>query len=682
MWHGRIGLLAGGWCALFAGLLAPIARSQCQTGDPCDVGRWSPTWDWNGKVCCSYACPNSVSMEFYHGALIPVGQHAGKVVLMRADIGDNCSSSNDQLETWIFDPASPATLIKVNYPVLPNSQEVECGGHTWDPEGRLVFAGGVGFGHIAKRTLRFDPLLLGTVQYPIPWPGLPPCAGPTIDAPGVWSDLDTLEGQRYYPTLITLLRWAIQGQGAGSAGLVSATAAIGGSHTRGGNFGSEIWELFGYGAAGWALPLVPDGFFNSTNFMIFHSTWIAQDTEQYVRKPDASKPSPLSDSYPRAFQVSTIGPQDPAKASVFIAGDTRTVADKPLDPAYGGTADGRQCLAMAIPYAQANPSLNNLELWDRNALTQEHDYGNPVILSLKTPGVLENRILVFGGRRWTPCGPTSCVAGVNDSVEEFDWAALGGLGVWLIKTPMASRRLYSNAVVLPDGTILIIGGTQDPETQQGSGTPDPDNPQFQPELYDPGTLPTDPGSTRLLAQSNPIPWPGITPDKPMPRLYHSMAMLLLDGRVLVCGGRVENDPASPEFPDSRLSGELFYPPYFFETGSTPAVRPAITSAPGSAPFSTLAQGIPFEVQATTFDGPPARVTLLRPASVTHHFDSDQRYIELTHVVTSGGPTGAQTLSVTAPRDDQGPSGYYMLFVLEQKPSGKLVPSVAKLIRFV
>ena len=73
-----------------------------------------------------------------------------------------------------------------------------------------------------------------------------------------------------------------------------------------------------------------------------------------------------------------------------------------------------------------------------------------------------------------------------------------------------------------------------------------------------------------------------------------------------------------------------------------------------------------------------KVTLHRPAAVTHHYDMNNRYIELAF---SGG-SGAGSHQLTAPRVDVAPPGYYLLFLLEERAGGRLVPSLASFVRFL
>jgi len=70
-----------------------------------------------------------------------------------------------------------------------------------------------------------------------------------------------------------------------------------------------------------------------------------------------------------------------------------------------------------------------------------------------------------------------------------------------------------------------------------------------------------------------------------------------------------------------------------------------------------------------------RVALIRPGSVTHHFDFEQRYIDLE--ITSAIPNPAQddgtwTLTVKGPDDPTlAPPGYYMLFFVSNS-----IPSIS------
>jgi hypothetical protein len=105
---------------------------------------------------------------------------------------------------------------------------------------------------------------------------------------------------------------------------------------------------------------------------------------------------------------------------------------------------------------------------------------------------------------------------------------------------------------------------------------------------------------------------------------------------------------------------------------------AIFSPPSGTPFE-------FDMRVTTACGSVERVVLLRPGILTHHFDNDQRYIELDFEYKDypGLPPsvpGTYTLQVEAPTKDLGPPGHYMLFVVTRNSGGDLLPSIGEFIQ--
>jgi hypothetical protein len=134
-------------------------------------------------------------------------------------------------------------------------------------------------------------------------------------------------------------------------------------------------------------------------------------------------------------------------------------------------------------------------------------------------------------------------------------------------------------------------------------------------------------------------------------------VLLPDGRVLVSGGgRFLDQPYSADMEN----GEIFSPPYLFK-----GARPTITSAP-----ATVTPGSAFTVN-TPDAASITKVSLVRLASVTHTFNTGQRYVPLSFT------QGAGSLTVTAPATAAlAPPGYYMLFIVGTNG----VPSVAAIVR--
>ena len=209
--------------------------------------------------------------------------------------------------------------------------------------------------------------------------------------------------------------------------------------------------------------------------------------------------------------------------------------------------------------------------------------------------------------------------------------------LWSPVDSMTFRRTYHTATLLPDGNVLITGGGTT------TGATDVTNAVLPAELWSPNTKKW----TTLGSMS-------------APRLYHSEALLLPDGRVLVCGGgRFDNTT----LPTDQFSAEFFSPPYLFR-GS----RPSITSAP-----SQLSYGQSFTVNFTVLSPAQiAQVSLIRFGGVTHDINMSQRFLPLSFVVGNG------VLNITAPKDaNLAPPGYYMLFLVDSNG----VPSVAAVTHF-
>ncbi len=204
--------------------------------------------------------------------------------------------------------------------------------------------------------------------------------------------------------------------------------------------------------------------------------------------------------------------------------------------------------------------------------------------------------------------------------------------IWQPTSSMSFPRSFLNLTNLPDGTVLATGGGTDK-----SGFNDA-NGVLQPEDWNPAT-----GAWTTYAPMS------------APRLYHSVAVLLPDGRVYVSGGG--GDPGVGD----QKSAQIFSPPYLFK-----GPRPTISAAP-----ATLEYG------STAFVGTPdaasiSRVSLIRTGSVTHAFDENARATQLSFTQTAGG------INVTVPsnRNDV-PPGYYMLFLVNAQG----VPSIAPFVRF-
>jgi hypothetical protein len=234
-------------------------------------------------------------------------------------------------------------------------------------------------------------------------------------------------------------------------------------------------------------------------------------------------------------------------------------------------------------------------------------------------------------RAGTPGGPGTADQKSSTAAYTLDMTSASPS---LVQTnSMAFPRAYLNLTTLPDGNVLATGGKSDHDLTNANGA------AYPAEEWSPAT-----GRWTTLASNQ------------VPRFYHSVAVTLPDGRVLVGGGwgGVGGDGVR------QRTYEIFSPPYLFK-----GARPAITSAPGFAGYNSQ-----FNVASPDASG-ISSVVLTAPAAVTHNFDQNNRYVPL-----SFSHNGNGSLQVTAPPNaNYAPPGQYLLWIVD----GNGVPSVARWI---
>ncbi|MGW4896754.1 galactose oxidase-like domain-containing protein [Kitasatospora sp. NPDC004240] len=202
----------------------------------------------------------------------------------------------------------------------------------------------------------------------------------------------------------------------------------------------------------------------------------------------------------------------------------------------------------------------------------------------------------------------------------------------------AGGTRYLNSVILPDDTVFTTGGSAD---YRGKGRSD----LLRAQVY-------HPDSNTFTTAAEPT----------VGRDYHSEALLLPDGRVVVLGSDplfADEDDTAPASFEQRV--EIYTPAYLFH-----GERPRLTGAPDTARLGgavTVGAERPEAV---------ATAKLIRPSSVTHATDVEQRSVALD---VTGRTGNSVTLSLPT-NADLLPPGWYMLFVTD----GAGTPSVARWMR--
>ncbi|CAG8960743.1 hypothetical protein HYFRA_00002279 [Hymenoscyphus fraxineus] len=228
-------------------------------------------------------------------------------------------------------------------------------------------------------------------------------------------------------------------------------------------------------------------------------------------------------------------------------------------------------------------------------------------------------------------------------------------------------QTMTDAIALPDGTFLFISGAR----TGSAGGFQADDPVLVPMIYNPNA----PAGNRFTNM----------PPTTIPRMYHSVAILLPSGEVLVAG----SNPAVMYTPDGKVGGawpkfqnngktcaleqqqriesafpleyrvELFTPPYLKDVNTRG--RPQITAAP-----ETITYGAVFTISGNLKGVERIRgtigITLISQGFNTHSVSMGQRTVMLEFKAVAE----TYDFNVTAPRDASVmPPGIYLLFVTQE-----------------
>jgi hypothetical protein len=301
-------------------------------------------------------------------------------------------------------------------------------------------------------------------------------------------------------------------------------------------------------------------------------------------------------------------------------------------------------------------------------------------MSVLLPPAQDGKILVVGGSEARNSAGVAIMRGgggpnaMNQIADPADPrranilnTSAGGAPTW---TPApgggltAHGRINGHLVLLPDATVLVCGGHNFYKWNDVAGGTTPSRVA---EIF----TPTGPAAGfRAVASMT------------HPRMYHSAALLLPDGSVLVAGGADANSN-EPELPWpggwpaklrwtlgayalNRKSREIYRPPYFFK-----GTRPNIANVTRNG---TTTRQIPYGSTFVVTTPQAADITvvaLMRLGAATHHTDSEQRYVPLTFARAGNDLTVTMLLQT---QNSVAPPGYYMLWIVDnqQRPCNRAV----------
>lgn len=339
---------------------------------------------------------------------------------------------------------------------------------------------------------------------------------------------------------------------------------------------------------------------NYEQFLFQAGTWNLDtwgESTEFEGPPGGAPSCQGLDVYPRIHMV-PVG----SNGMIFVSGAT-------------GSSVGIDHLSRTTPYLESDWSTYN------NAAVDWRKNGGSVLLPMDLrsfPTNLEVKVLTIAGDTKTNCNSSSVT---SSSVEVIDLSAT--TPTWTAAPSLSTARAKHNSVLLPDDSILVVGGEPDPP----SGSP--------PTIYNAELFVNGAWKTIGVPDS----WRG----------DHSVALLLPDATVLTAGGQ-----------GYRAWDFQIYEPPYLHCGDP---RPIIAAVSSSIWFYGGDNNLSYTLAQGTVD----RAVLMRPGSVTHGFDTDQRSLILEASFNSGSAT------LTAPPDaTYAPPGHYMLFLI----SDQGVPSEA------
>ncbi|MEV6769095.1 galactose oxidase-like domain-containing protein [Nocardia sp. NPDC051030] len=293
-------------------------------------------------------------------------------------------------------------------------------------------------------------------------------------------------------------------------------------------------------------------------------------------------------------------------------------------PMYGHLillADGR------IFYSGGQYSGNNgmhPSIWDpaTGAITEVQGLTDPGSRNQSTsvllPPAQSQKVMLIGGGGYDMHAPAPALS--DTKIADLTAAE----PVYRDGPPLMHPRMHLSAVLLPDRTVLVAGGSGMEE--MGDAAP------AHAEILDPAAE----------------MWMPTAPQR-IPRLYHSVALLTPDGKVVTAG-------SNPARKTEELRIEIYWPPYLFR-----GPRPTLDLSSESVSYA--------DTLTVTTSATLREASLMHPSSCTHSCDNNQRLIDLPITVTT-----PDTATLTMPSNPAlAPPGWYLVIGVDTEG----VPSIGK-----
>ena len=223
-------------------------------------------------------------------------------------------------------------------------------------------------------------------------------------------------------------------------------------------------------------------------------------------------------------------------------------------------------------------------------------------------------------------------------------------------------RSMGNFIYLPDGTLWLGNGVGMGTAGYGDegwsfGQSYGQEPVYMPAIYNPNA----PSGSRFTRT-------GLSASE-HERMYHSTAILLSDGALLVSGSNPNKDVTTVKWGTSYVV-EKWYPSWYSST------RPEVSGWPENLSYGGDFFNVTYTPSNSTSDPANTKVVVIRTGFSTHGMNMGQRYLELLTSYTKAEDTGEVTMHVSQmpPNANIFQPGPAMIFLVVDG-----IPSFGKLI---
>ena len=508
-------------------------------------------------------------------------------------------------------PIEPITTSQMG-PLATSVPNFFCAGQTWSPYGDLVVVGGTTFVvpplsfSAANLTYVFNPDLASA---PFPVAGAP--ASLYLGDMGRWTEGPDLDFPRWYPTATLTSRLNRVSATHPTEGEVVLVAGGSRQQNPGGlNLTHNSFEALRItGPSTLTTSGIDSDFTGPVGNERY--TWDGPGTTSPIALPEID----WLHEYPRLHQLSN--------GEVFFSGYAQRGAmldhEDPTAP-NAWTKSPAQIADATSPLYSSN--WHEIRHDGSSVLLPALNGVNDIVMriggSTDSPGV--------AGTPPTPI-PINTTPTTEVSVGGSSWTATPPLPLPTTSNAADGGRMFANVIALPTGALLLLGGQN-----------------YQ------GLVNTSMTSPMIYANGS---WFVDAPNVPhSPRNYHSTAVLLPDGRVMVGGG------------DDRLFDYEIYSPYYRQVPSTDKPTNVLFQpAPPTDPITgalLLNYNSSYGMTCTIGNARSsvAQVSLTAPGAMTHHSDMHARHVQIKTVTQS-----QTTFTIGTPLNDNfAPRGIYMLWV--------------------